>query len=419
MALTEIENLLKQTIGLDAASVGLPLIERAVQQRLVVCGLKDFSSYLERVRSSAIELQELIEAVVVSETWFFRDQEAFAALGHFVVHEWLPTRSPNKLRLLSIPCATGEEPYSLAMALDGIGLPPDCFQIDAVDISERALARARKAIYSRNSFRGKKIEFRDRYFEGEPQGYKLRDDIRKRVLFRQENLLDPDFMPGSKFFHFIFCRNLLIYLDVPAQNRAIQTLKRLLVPEGVLFVGPAETSLLLSHNLVSTKQSMAFAFRQGPPPLPKQPVEKKKFQLKKMLPSLPVPVFKSRPHVKTQRVSGGGRNPVLSGKLGIGLKLASRFADEGRLEEAVKVCEKYLKDHRSSVEALYLLGVIYDAMDEKQKADACYRKVLYLEPEHYESLMHLAYSAEKEGNASVAENLRARAGRVKGKGQHV
>ena len=419
MALIEIEALLKETIGLDAASIGLPMIERAIQQRLAVCGLKDLSSYLEKIRSSTTELQELIEAVVVSETWFFRDQEAFAALGQFVIHEWLPTRSQNKLRLLSIPCATGEEPYSMAMMLDEIGLPADSFQIDAVDISERALARARKAIYTRNSFRGKNLDFRDRYFEAGPHGYKLVDAIRKRVLFQQENLLGPDFMPGSHFFHFIFCRNLLIYLDLPSQDRAIQTLKRLLVPEGLLFVGPAETALMLNHNLISAKRPLAFAFRHGKALPQKQPAEKKIARLTKVPPISPAPVFKSRPHLKTQRISAARRDPVLSGKFGIDLKLANQFADEGRLEEAVKVCEKYLKEHRSSVEALYLLGVIYDAMGDKEKAIVYFRKVLYLEPEHYESLMHLSYSAEKGGDIGGAQNLRARALRIKERKQHV
>jgi len=418
MSLIEIEALLKETIGLDAASVGLPMIERAIQQRLAVCGLKDLSSYLEKIRSSATELQELIEAVVVSETWFFRDQEAFTALGQFVIHEWLPARSQNKLRLLSIPCATGEEPYSMAMALDEMGLSADCFQIDAIDISERALALARKAVYTRNSFRGKNLDFRERYFEAGPHGYKLVDSIRQRVLFRHENLLGPDFMPGSHFFHFIFCRNLLIYLDPPSQDRAIKTLKRLLVPEGLLFVGPAETALMLNHNLVSAKRPLAFAFRHSTDLPRKQPAEKKIDRIKKASPASSAPVFKPRPHLKTQRVSVARSDLALSGKFGIDLKLANQLADEGRLEEAAKVCEKYLKEHRSSVEALYLFGVIYDAMGDREKAAAHFRKVLYLEPEHYESLMHLSYSAEKGGDVGGAKNLRARALRVKERKQH-
>ncbi len=419
MVLAEIETLLAQTIGLDAASVGLATIERAVQLRMAGCGLKDQSSYLQRVLSSTEELQELVEAVVVSETWFFRDQEAFAALGQFVIHEWLPARSTNKLRLLSIPCATGEEAYSMAMTLDGIGLPADRFEIVAVDISERALERARKAIYSRNSFRGRDLDFQNRYFESGPHGCHLSDGIRRRVLFQQGNLLGPDFLPGSPPFHFIFCRNLLIYLDLSAQMRAVQTLKRLLAPEGLIFVGPAEAALMLNHNLVSARRPLAFAFRQGTALPQKQPAETRMARLARMPIMTPAPVLKAKAHLKTQRISRTRSLSVLSGKMGVDLKMAGQLADEGRLPEAVTVCENYLKRHPSSVEALYLLGVIYDATGNREKAREYYRKALYLNPEHYESLMHLAYAAEKEGDAATAQNLRARARRVKERMQHV
>jgi chemotaxis protein methyltransferase WspC len=418
VVLTEIENLLAQTIGLDAASVGLAAIERAILLRMAASGLKSQPAYLEKIQSSATELQELIEAVVVSETWFFRDQEAFAALGDFVIHEWLPARSSGKLRLLSIPCATGEEAYSMAMTLTGIGLSADDFQIDAVDISEHALVRARKATYSRNSFRGKSIDFRDRYFETGPHGYRLSDVMRKRVLFQQGNLLSPDFFPGSHRFHFIFCRNLLIYLNLSAQSRAIQTLKRLLTPEGLLFVGPAEAALMVNHHLVSAKRPMAFAFRHGAL-LPKQPpAERKAFRVTKTPVASRSPAPKPKPPVKTERVAPTQAHPAPPGKMGIDLKLAGRFADEGRLEEAIKVCEHYLKRHPSSVEALYLLGVIHDATGDWEKARPYYRKALYLDPEHYDSLMHLAYAAEKEGDAAKVKNLRARASRVKERMQH-
>lgn len=418
MVLAEIETLLAQTIGLDAASVGLATIERAVQLRMTACGVKDPSSYLEKVLASAGEFQELVEAVVVSETWFFRDQEAFAALGHFILREWLPACSPGKLRLLSIPCATGEEAYSMAMTLDQIGLPADRFEIVAVDISEQALNRARKAIYSRNSFRGRDLDFQNHYFEHGPHGYHLAEGIRRRVLFRQANLLSPDFLPGSPAFHFIFCRNLLIYLDLSAQTRAIQTLKRLLAPDGLLFVGPAEAALMPNHNLVSARRPMAFAFRLGTALLPKQPEEKKIVRPVRMPVTPPAPVIKAKIHLKAQRISRTRPLPALSGKTGVDLKMARQLADEGRLPEAVRVCENYLKQHPSSVEALYLLGVIQDATGNREKARECYRKALYLNPEHYESLMHLAYAAEKEGDASLAQNLRARARRVKERMQH-
>ncbi|HYV31678.1 MAG TPA: methyltransferase, partial [Candidatus Binatia bacterium] len=89
MVLADFENLLKETMGLDVASIGSSAIERAVEKRLLACELQETHAYWERVRASEAELQELIEAVVVPETWFFRDREAFAALALTVYEDWL------------------------------------------------------------------------------------------------------------------------------------------------------------------------------------------------------------------------------------------------------------------------------------------------------------------------------------------
>src|ERR1700674_835338 len=153
MIYVEFENLLKRTIGLDAASIGSSAIKRAVQVRAAACNLKDPKAYWRFLCTSKAELQELVEAVIVPETWFFRDGEAFLAMARLAHEEWLP-RHARALRLLSLPCSTGEEPYSMAMALLDGGFPVDRFRVDAVDVSTRALEHARHGIYGKNSFRG-------------------------------------------------------------------------------------------------------------------------------------------------------------------------------------------------------------------------------------------------------------------------
>ena len=123
-----IEALLKDKIGLAASTIGHK-IARAVEKRRLACDLPDFQTYLRRLQTSKAELEELIELVVVPETWFFRDRKPFTFLEHYVKSEWLPNRNNGILRLLSIPCSTGEEPYSLAMILLNAGLisnPVDC-----------------------------------------------------------------------------------------------------------------------------------------------------------------------------------------------------------------------------------------------------------------------------------------------------
>jgi chemotaxis protein methyltransferase WspC len=131
----------------------LPAIERAILERQTANRLADTRAYFARVWTSKAELQALVEAVVVPETWFFRDPGAFDALSSVVRHGALPMAT-EPLRLLSVPSSSGEEPYSIAMALLDAGVPSARFQVDAMDISQVALERAAAAVYGRNSFRG-------------------------------------------------------------------------------------------------------------------------------------------------------------------------------------------------------------------------------------------------------------------------
>src|SRR6185369_1976372 len=196
MAISAFKELLRRTMGLDAASVGVSTIERAVKQRQAACKIEGLKAYLDRARSSEAELQELIEAVVVPETWFFRDREVFAALSRVTLQEWLPNHPEGKIQLFSAPCSTGEEAYSMAMTLLDAGLPADRFRIDAVDISARALAQARRAVYGQNSFRGRNLDSRECHFRLTEQGYHLAEAVRNQVTFHQGNLLDSNIHAG-------------------------------------------------------------------------------------------------------------------------------------------------------------------------------------------------------------------------------
>ncbi|HUP90907.1 MAG TPA: protein-glutamate O-methyltransferase CheR, partial [Solimonas sp.] len=266
MALPEIEQLLKKAMGLDSQSIGSPTVERAVESRQRALRIADAQVYWDKVSTDEAELQELIEAVVVPETWFFRDREAFAALAGTVLPEWLRSHPGGVMRLLSLPCSSGEEPFSIAMALLDAGLAPERFAIDAVDISARALEIAQRGLYSPNSFRGEVLGFRDRHFEPTPHGHKVSDAVRQQVRFRQGNIFSPN---AGELYDVVFCRNLLIYFDRPVQDRAVKVIEKMLTAKGFLFVGPSETSLLGSHNFTSARWPLAFAFRKGVVPVAK------------------------------------------------------------------------------------------------------------------------------------------------------
>jgi chemotaxis protein methyltransferase WspC len=406
--------LLKEKMGLDAESIGVACVERAVRERLAARGLKDVQIYWEQLVTLEQELQELIEAIVIPETWFFRDPEAFAALTRVVREEWLAIHAEGTLRLLSLPCSTGEEPFSMAMALLDGGLPPSRFHIDAIDISTRAIAWAEQAMYSKNSFRSKDLSFRDRYFEPAERGYRLSDGVRGQVHFRHGNLLSTGWLHGAHGYDVIFCRNVLIYFDGVTQRRAIDVLGRLLTPSGLFFVGPSETGLLLDHGFVSVGVPLAFAFRQAGSSGPQLKARRK-------IPPAVIVAKSVREKPSKPAFAQPQRNPTPAEKTIAAtehwIEQARRLANQGKLVEALKCCEQNLRSEPASAETYHLIGLLHDAAGRVREAAEHYRKALYLDPEHSEALVHLAVALQKEGDAHGAERLFQRANRQLGPGE--
>ena len=383
-----IEDLLRRHIGLDAASIGVSLIERTVRLRMKQCGLNKPDAYHNLLANSRHELEQLIEAVVVTETWFFRDREPFNVFAQLALQDW-PARHPiGPLRVLSMPCSSGEEPYSLAMALLDAEVPDASFVIDAMDISASALARAEQAVYGKNSFRGGELAFRDRHFRPTQDGFALGPAVRRCVKFERGNILEDDFLAGSGAYDYIFCRNLLIYFDPASQVLALSKLHRLLADDGVLFVGPAELPLVVASGFVNSGIPMAFACRKAPPPA-----------------RAPVKPFHQQP------AEARTPTPMVAPAE---LKVARQHADAGRLAEATVICNAHLTSEGPSAQAFFLLGLIQAARNDPE-AISYYRKALYLEPNHYEALVHITLALEKSGDTESARIYQRRTERAQPK----
>lgn len=408
----EFANLLQRTMGLSADTVGLSVIASAVKTRLAACHLKNLHSYWEHVHACEDELQELIDSVIVPETWFFRDRQAFAALAHEACNKWLPLHPEGQLRMLSLPCATGEEPYSMAMALLAAGFPARRFRIDAIDISVRLLKRAREATYGKNSFRGRDLDFRDRFFEPVGSGFRVAKAVRAPVHFRHGNLLDLRCAPDATAYDFIFCRNMLIYFDRATQDTAVRVLTRLLKADAFLFVGPSESGLLLDHDFVSAKLPLAFAFRNKAHAEHALGAEAVQLSKPKRVSVTRVARPAARPFAMPAAASRPAATVAPAVATPTGLDEISRLANQGHLSEAIQRCEEFLRTRGPSAPAYYLMGLAHDATGRPQEAEQYYRKALYLDPGHYETLVHLGFLLEKQGDAAGAQRLHRRAKRV-------
>jgi chemotaxis protein methyltransferase WspC len=396
MTQSVIAALLKSKIGLDTNTIGSDVITTTINRRMANCGITDVDSYLQYLQQSNSEWEALIDSVIIPETWFFREPESFTFLKHYVISQWLPAHSQGVLRVLSVPCATGEEPYSIAIALLQAGLTPKKIHIDAVDISKRCLIDAQRTIYNSYSFRGNLPSFQEHYFQLTPAGYKLSPNISSLVNFIKGNLLDDDFLADIPPYDIVFCRHLLIYFDAVTKKRTIAILQKFLKPEGLLFVGKSEAGLLLKSQFMSVNKSAVPAYY-----IPKE-AEKKL--------SPPTPTNKQ---IKPEKVISHHSQlpienilnlPVQHQKQNL-LQTASILADEGFLREAEQLCNEYIQHHPFCTQAYVLLGEVQQAMKQNEQAAASFQKAIYLEPDHKQALTHLALLRENQGDMLKANLL--------------
>ena len=418
MLIDDFSALLKRRMGLDSGSIGKAAVERAVRRRMGIAGIADEQDYLWQVQASPVEMQQLIEAVIVPETWFFRYPESQAAMAALArARLYAPGAEGRVLRVLSVPCSSGEEPYSIAMALLDAGVAAERFQIDAVDISVRMVEFAQRAMYGRNSFRGEELGYRDRYFSETADGHQLAAQVVGQVRFRPGNLFDPDLLAGVAPYDFVFCRNLLIYFDSATHERAVQLLRGFTRDDGVLFVGPAETTLLTSRRLPAVAMARSFAFLAKPLPPPAAPVAApaaarpivhswtppRRPLAQAPAPGLPVPhaPIPAAPAASSAAPDGAQAS----------LRHIATLADQGRVQDAMAQCRAHIQSHGASAQALYLQGLLQDATGDVRQAQAAYRKALYLDPTHREALLHLAALVASDGDHEAARRLQARAAR--------
>ncbi len=403
---------LKERIGLDVASVGAAIIERAVRQRTTLSQAAHADEYWQLLQGSRDEQQALIEAVIVPETWFFRYPESFATLGKLARQRLAELNNMRALRILSLPCSTGEEPYSIAMALLDAGLKPHQFKVDGMDISPLSVDKARRAVYGKNSFRGQDLQFRDRHFMPEQDGHRVNEYVREQVRWQVGNVLDPTLLASEPAFDFVFCRNLLIYFDQSTQKQVFEVLKRLTHVDGVLFIGPAEGSLLgrLGMRSIGIPQSFAFSRHSEPHPEPLPMPKPVAVPVRQPLRSAPPPApVRNRPFaaVTALPVTKKTADPDAATLLA---QIAA-LANEGKGAEARAACEHYLRSHEPVAQVFYWLGLLSDVAGLSLEAQGFYRKALYLEPQHPEALMHLAALLQAQGDTAGARRLQERAAR--------
>lgn len=415
--LETLEAMLTREIGLNFSSIGSDPLRAAIQRLADRIGA-NVDKLCETLLTRRQLLDELIEELVVPESWFFRDQAPFHFLTDYV-ENWRSANPQKLFRVLSAPCASGEEPFSIAMTLLDCGFSPSEFHVHAVDLSRRSLERASAAHYGSLSFRGKDLRYRDRYFDRLDDRYQLRPEVRDAVSFEKANLVSPSFLDGAPLFDVIFCRNVLIYLVPEARDNVTIRLDQLLQCNGVLLLGHADALTPTGTSRFVSHATAAFAFRKRGPsdPKPLQSPSSERINPLLMLRQTVSPAAAATPLIRPQQpvevakivdpktLVNSDRGPEITPSL----SAIQKKADSGDLKGAIEQCERLLADSKPSADAYYLFGVLLAAADKTAPAEEALHRAVYLDRHHSAALLHLALLADKRGDKSAAAQFRRRA----------
>lgn len=229
------------------------LIQRRLSQRIQALKLDSFQKYYYYLlydQNREPEMDNIFDLVTTNETYFFREERQLKAFSDEILPEIIQEKEKagnKRLRIWSAGCSTGEEAYTIALIIHGqLSLKGWDIDIFASDISQKTVSKARKGIYTQNSFRNVDEAIINIYFTKENEKYKIMDTIKNMVTFGKVNIIDERKLVLLGEVDIIFCRNVLIYFDTEAKKKAINNFYKRLRKYGFLLLGHSESLLGLS-----------------------------------------------------------------------------------------------------------------------------------------------------------------------------
>ncbi|MBN2796373.1 MAG: protein-glutamate O-methyltransferase CheR [Clostridia bacterium] len=228
---------LKKT-GIDLSSYKERQMKRRIESMIKRNGKNDFEEYFNLIDKDVDRFNEFINYLTINVSEFFRNPSQWENLKDIVIPKLMEGK--QNIKIWSAACSTGEEPYTIAMVMSYF-LPLSKIKIQAYDIDDEAINKAKLGIYSEKSIANVPAEFKKKYFEQVGQSYKISDEIKRCVEFRKFNLL-KDTYPTN--YDLIVCRNVMIYFTEEAKDEMYHKFNDALVPCGILFVGSTEQIIM-------------------------------------------------------------------------------------------------------------------------------------------------------------------------------
>ena len=249
-----LRDLVYQHCGLNFTEDSKYLLEKRLGKRLQVLQIKSFKDYYYYLRYNQLkdqELTEVIDSLTTNETYFFREEFQLKTFTQEIVPEVCDRKARSgdkRLRIWSAGCSSGEEPYTIAMLLlDMPSLRDWQVEIIGTDISQKVLHTARKGVYGSSSFRNTDASYQSRFFSEVDSKWKVADQVKGLVTISLLNLFDVSKVALLGKMDIIFCRNVIIYFDLIAKKKVIETFYNRLRPEGFLLLGHSESLINITN----------------------------------------------------------------------------------------------------------------------------------------------------------------------------
>lgn len=433
--------LIEQNFGLYFGGPDLPNLTLVLGKRIEATASSNARSYLQRLQSGwREELRSLASLLTVTESYFFRNPEHLTIVVETAIPELRRTDRTRPIRIVSAGCASGEEPFSIAIALlEQSRIDPAGISILGFDLNPLCVARARAGRCSPWALRALPERLIEKYFKPCNGELVISDRIRAMVEFEERNLMDPDLaFWGSRGFEVIFCRNVLMYLSPHALEQVVRTFARSLVPDGYLFLGHAETLHGISRDFLLQNNHGAFYYcpraariestnhgndeRHGKPPLPATPAR-----------SLRSPAPAARELRATNAAASGrshstrnddekGVAKELSGPISLTealaiidrlpperrddpdvvLLTAALLSERGKLDHAEELCNSLLAADNLNPAAHYLKARCRERKGDRESAAQGYRTAIYLDADFAMPHLRLGLALKRAGELETA-----------------
>lgn len=230
-------------------------MKRRIDALISKHGIKDYENYIQVLKTDKARFEEFINYLTINVSEFYRNPDQWRLMDKEIIPE-LIGKFGKTLKIWSAACSTGDEPYSLVMALSR-HIPLNMIRITATDLDKQVIAKAKVGLYNEKSIAAVPDDFKKKYFTKIGLSYQISDEIKSRVTFSEHNLLGNDY---GKDFNMIVCRNVLIYFTEEAKDEVFRKFYHSLKPGGILFIGSTEQ--IINHKDMGYERKNSFYYER-------------------------------------------------------------------------------------------------------------------------------------------------------------